>query len=339
VRGGDRWVTARARDPGDFREKGGTLLHRTTGPALGTPGTPMLELQAWNAKSLGGPAAHLNGTWWTRSITVQLEAEFEADPATAQNYRNCMQSERDRLKRELTPHRLGSVVGANVGDLDRHILMELINQHFVQRMPEADTGFLIREFRNYFDWNEAIIDQLPGWMSSGLREQHERLLERLRAMLPGVDAEQLLPARLASAGAQVVLPVRPGSEESVFQLMTLGRWNGEAVVDAFRTMREAQFGAAGTATPPAFDQHMAPAEPTVTRNPAPGDWVAGWEKPQRKFQVLGQWSDSLPQDGVHIEPVLGDAVALDEWRAAELRAAQPQAATAPPPPTAPGNLP
>lgn len=318
-----------------FLEKGGKLLHSTTGPLPLTPGNPTLNLQAWNAKSLGGPSLNAEGTWWTRSIQVEVTAHFVPDPASTQGYRDCNQRERERLRRELTPERIAAVVKARIGDLDNQVLMELINQQFVPRMPQADQRYLVREFRNYFEWNEAIIDQLPAWMTGALREQHERVAMRMERMLPGLDAEQILPARLASAGVQIVLPIRPGAERSVFNLMTLGQWDGGPIVQSFEAMRDAQFGNAGTTPAPTSAQQMAPGEPAVTRNPAPADWVADWEQHERKFQILSQWSDSLPQDGVHIEPVLGDAVALDEWRAMEIRALQPAAKPEPAPDATP----
>jgi hypothetical protein len=318
-----------------FFEMGGKLLPSTTGPLPLTPGNQTFSLQAWNAKSLGGPLTPIEGVWWTRSIEVEVTAHFVPDPASTQTYRDCNQRERERLRRELTPERIAAVVRASTGDLDSHVLMELINQHFLSRMPNADQGYLVREFRNLFEWNEAIIDQLPAWMTGALREQHERVAKRIERMLPGLDAEDILPVRLACAGVQIVLPIRPGAERSVFNLMTLGQWDGGSIVQSFEAMRDAQFGKAGTAASPTFAEQMAPGEPTVTRNPAPADWVADWEQHERKFQILAQWSDSLPHDGVHIEPVLGDAVAIDEWRAMEIRALHPGGPSEPGSPSTP----
>lgn len=106
-------------------------------------------------------------------------------------------------------------------------------------------------------------------------------------------------------------------ENTIFEFLTSGRWDGGALVTSLRASRETNFGEVPY-TMPSFEDILAPNGNTVTGMGAQ-NWSNDWEKPRRKFKVLGEWGEFAPTDGVYMEPSLGECNGVDGLRVAELQ--------------------
>lgn len=195
--------------PEDYAAFGGRYFLNEHGPAPLVPGAHTAGIQAWAAKGFGGPLTP--GAWWTSRLEFEYDVQYVTDPAVDQQYRTCIDSERRRLRQNLSPDHVAEVVAANLGSLRDHIFLRLIQKYFLPLLPTSQSAqgeFLVREFRHYFDWNEAVVEQIPGWMDGSDRDAFDRLTARIRALVPSLDPTRILPAELDTSAVQVYLPVR-----------------------------------------------------------------------------------------------------------------------------------
>ena len=118
---------------------------------------------------------------------------------------------------------------------------------------------------------------------------------------------------LAAPYAIVYLPLKPGREEDA--LLHLLRENSyeELIglcVDKFRNFRDDTF--------PDVERQLSDAD--LIHSPSPDfgtrlgkdSWENGWEERTHSFFILDEWSETMPTDGVHVEPVLGSCMGTSE---------------------------
>jgi hypothetical protein len=116
------------------------------------------------------------------------------------------------------------------------------------------------------------------------------------------------------------LPIKASMEKQAIRFLTqlkgdlLNRLFG--CVDDFLTWRQENLGALGPARP-SYTEVMSPVSAVGTPAGA-ADWVHDWERPQRRFTVLDEWSELLPTDGVHVEPALSACGSADALRTSAL---------------------
>jgi hypothetical protein len=178
------------------------------------------------------------------------------------------------------------------------------------------TGFSPERLREIFDFDYVTLSNHPYWTTTHGRGEHARLLARLLQLPAAVPVEQILTDELVAAGSTVLLPIRHGVEEEALALLPEAAGYASEEAAKFTTFRSDKYGSTATGSQ-TFEDPSGPTQPTATLR-AESTWWTGWEKPQRKFDILGQWSETVPTDGVHIETHLSESVAVDERSRARL---------------------
>lgn len=264
---------------------------------------------------------HAPGVWWTTKVEITVKVHFKPIEGIDQKYDDCLTIEEERLYKALTPELVTAVIQNVTGQTTEHLYMRLIETYFLSLF--AYTGsqvddFLIRDFRNYFDWNEAIIQELPSWMQGKIAARFERLLERIQELIPGFDARSVFPEGFDMSGVEVFLPLRPGMERNVFEFLNAGEgWNGDAYISTFESFHKKHFGSVASSLP-TYKNVLAP-EPDRATTLGATIWQGDWEKPRRRFEVLDEWADYMPTDGVFIESMLGQTDSSEALQAEALR--------------------
>lgn len=302
-----------------YYEFGGSIETGVTGPAeMNVPATREFWIKAWNAKSfLGGPG--IPKTWWTRRLRFAVRLHFVPNPESDIAYQQCIESERLRLLQELSAERLDAMIASALAPMNEHIYRKVIQSTFMEHfssLGDSLADFLIKEFRHYFDWNEAVIQTMPSWLTGQEDSYYQYIRTKLSNVLPGYDPGRVLPRHLFASGVQVILPVRPGSEEEVLTLLTDDTVAVDAFVEEFCAYRRAHYGDIDRPLPDYADI-LAPRCDVATPDCA-DEWDNDWEKPRRKFDVLGAWAEYTPTDGVHLEPRLSVCASGDEARLTEI---------------------
>ena len=122
---------------------------------------------------------------------------------------------------------------------------------------------------------------------------------------------------LVASRAIVFLPVREGQEEAALALLKEASEHVEEIADEFVTFRESRFAPMPNLSLPTAGMITDPA-PTLATTATNTTWENDWEKPQQSFEVLGQWSEVVPTDGVHVETHLSHTSVADEQTRAKL---------------------
>lgn len=191
-------------------------------------------------------------------------------------------------------------------------LVRALYPHAEEGLPDA---YLVSAFRHLFDWNEAIVQPLEPWLSPVGESFYDEVLRTIERLAPGLDARRLLTPGLGATLAEIVLPMKGGHEAEVLERLAsaFGQPGFDAVrfVSAFDAFRERRYG--HFERPPATqDDWDGPGATRATPVNAP-DWQNTWETPCRRREILQEWSDTTPTDGVHVVAVAGHCPgALDE---------------------------
>jgi hypothetical protein len=128
---------------------------------------------------------------------------------------------------------------------------------------------------------------------------------------------RILTDSLVASRGIVFMPINEGQETEALNLLKEARDARNAVAAEFVAFRDARFGPISGLTLPTIDELTAPVPAVATTASAP-DWLNDWERPQRTFEVLGQWSEMIPTDGVHVETHLSNTIVADEEARARL---------------------
>lgn len=260
------------------------------------------------------------GSWWTTSLKFKTKFYFVPKKESSENYHLCVDSERQRLKDNLTPELLNSILLVDSESIKNNILLQIIKKYFsfgILNNKRNTNSFLVKEFRNYFSWNEVVIQQFPHWMSGQESSQLTLLVKRINKLLPGYNAKTKLPDILSARSIQLILPINHGFENFVFSLLTNKEWDSNNFVSTFKNFHEINFGSIAYPLP-SYTDILSPEKMPSTEIGAQ-DWENNWEKPRSKYVVLDEWSEYTPTDGTHIEPVLSSCSSADELREEEVR--------------------
>jgi hypothetical protein len=124
---------------------------------------------------------------------------------------------------------------------------------------------------------------------------------------------------LVASYAKIYLPIVPGSEFEALALLTskesLARIR--PCVEEFLTWRQDQFRESSLPLP-TWEQILA-IGPELATSAGASVWSNNWEEPRRRFIVLDEWAETVPTDGVHVEPALSQCGTADEARLEALR--------------------
>jgi hypothetical protein len=296
-----------------FRQLGGVWSFAGNGdiPAVGSSG---FQRHVINVRwSIAVPVVQVRGRFsWT----------YAPDSAAIENARACIEAAEAEIRRSFSMDRLLAVVEeidrGRTDLLFKRLIEQLLPGFYLQGV-DPPTG-LLDVVRGLFDWNEAYVEYLPWWMTTGGRTRREALRQRLLKLPGDVRSDWVIDDRLIASTARVVLPIKASMEKQAIRFLTqlkgdlLNRLFG--CVDDFLTWRQENLGALGPARP-SYTEVMSPASAVGTPAGA-ADWVHDWERPQRRFIVLDEWSELLPTDGVHVEPALSACGSADALRTSAL---------------------
>jgi hypothetical protein len=268
----------------------------------------------------------INVRWSHPMAIVQVRGRFNwtyaPDSAAVENARACIEAAEAAIRRSFSMDRLLAVVEEiDQGRTDllfKRLFEQLLSGFYLQGV-DPPTG-LLEIVRGLFDWNEAHVEYLPWWMTAGGRTRREALRQRLLKLPGDVRSDWVIHDRLIASAARVVLPIKANMEKQAIRLLT--QLEGGLLnrlfrcVDDFSAWRQENLGALGPARPN-YAEVMSPA-PAVSTPTGATDWAHRWERPQRRFIVLDEWSELLPTDGVHVEPALSACGSADALRTSAL---------------------
>lgn len=174
----------------------------------------------------------------------------------------------------------------------------------------------LAQFGRYFDLDKSIIETVPFWANRSASDIHLELKLLLERLPRPVSSEAVLTPEVTGALAFVYLPIRHGMESAALGLLKeISNTRRAALVDDFRNLRESRFGLARPAT------GGAPVDTPVNPAGTPAGattWANSWETSMRKHEVLAEWSDLTPTDGLHLETQLSATTGADEHATARL---------------------
>lgn len=283
---------------------------------LDPPGKPGYEIH------VEAPLSIVPFAWVTKKVVVEVEATWMPEPTTASAFTACMQDEQTRLRDSFSVESVAALAERVRSLARKQVYGRLIDEYLLatdplqtQASPEQ-----MDKIRSLFDWNEAVVEYLPWWLTPYSREKYEQVREALRKLPGDFAVDELIADELVSARARVYLPLKPGAEREALEVIGLNNIVTDTLVDQFETFRDTHFGVLDRPLP-SYEAISSP-RPMHGTPQGSGDWDEHWEKPPRKFQVLADWSDLLPTDGIHCEPSLSACTATDEVRTADLRRRQ-----------------
>lgn len=305
-------------DPARFVEYGGYWWFPDPAqiPVIGSQGAQshsirVLMPEAW------GPG------WYTLKVQGRFTWHCAPSDAINEEVRKCIEAEKKKIRDSFSEERLLRIldeVKVASRDLMYKRLFEdvIFPGYYAQGIdPPSD---LLERARNYFDWNEATVQYLPWWMTSSGRQRREVLRRRLLSLPGDVRSDLIIDDSLIASDARIYLPIKPGHEKEAIRLLARLEESQYASIDQsvddFSAWHEQNFGPVSF-TRPTYEQVLDADSPLGTPE-GEDDWENDWEKPRRKFIVMDEWSELLPTDGVHVEPMLSSCGSADAFRTTAL---------------------
>ena len=313
--GGGNVYTA---DPTQFLQYGGRWgFTDSSMPQVGLGGAvastiEVLMPEAW------GPG------WWTVSVTAQMTLSYVPTEAITNQAQACLDAEKKRIRESFSAERVSQILDEVIASRLELVLQRLFQTVLLRDYYAFGTNppcQLLERVRNFFDWNEAVVEYLPWWMTPAGQDRRERLRQLLLSLPGDTRSDILIADTLVASAARIYLPIRPGQEQdAVAFLLHLQSLQGHplaACIDDFISWREQNLGPVAHPLP-TYDQvlDIGPARATPAGESA---WEFDWERARREFLVLDEWSEYLPTDGVHVEPGLSSCGSVDEFRSGALR--------------------
>ena len=198
-------------------------------------------------------------------------------------------------------------------DYEGSVVAQAVRTH-IERSGQYPISYL----RQIFEFEEAVVESVPYWCTQAGQTHYAHLRARLESLPVPVNVDSLLTRTFTDAEAIVYLPVQPGLERAALDALRTRIKESEKtrLVSEINDFRQQHFSAVA---PPAsgYDAVLGPAPPSGTLA-GQRAWESTWEGPRAKFDVLAEWQELVPTDGVHIETVLSDSDATDEAALFEL---------------------
>lgn len=245
------------------------------------------------------------------TIDLNIISEWAPPSAATETY----QQQRDEVRRDvadrLSEERVLEYRDIAVADYQGQVVARAMEDQLSAGLVSGGPTPL--DFNAWFAVEDAYIESAPYWATAQGRDVYATLRSRLSKLDLGLPLSAILAPELTSAQAVLYLPIRQGAEEKALALLDeVSPAAATEVVDEFRAYHRAEFGAtAAAAQLPSAEQV---ASPTAVVGTTLGEaaWRAPWEQSQRNFQVLAQWAEYLPTDGVDAQTVLSPTSKADE---------------------------
>jgi hypothetical protein len=170
-----------------------------------------------------------------------------------------------------------------------------------------------QSFHGWFAIEDAYVQNAPHWATTDGQSRYGILRSRLHGLNLGIPLSDVLVPELTASQAVLYLPIRPAAVEQALALLgDYSEGNIEDIVSDFRAFRQANFGASAPASSLPGHEDIASPHPVTATPLGDAEWATAWEPMQRKFQVLAQWADYVPTDGVDAQTVLSVTSKADE---------------------------
>ncbi|OAI11904.1 hypothetical protein A1507_19550 [Methylomonas koyamae] len=239
-------------------------------------------------------------------IRFRIETKWRPSDATHAEYFAKVHAEELRLAAEFDPRQVFQLHEIAVASYPSTLLNRALFEGLQLSGGQANPVVC-----SIFDLDGVFIENSPYWTSPSGRENYDSIAVRLQRLPAQFPLHELLTDDLVASHAIVYVPIKAGMEEAALAMLKEAASEASTIAADFRRFREGAFGPLADPAIPNVEAHLGPNPVPVTPAGAP-DWEQPWEKPQRKFRILGQWSDLVPTDGVHVESHLSATVVTDE---------------------------
>jgi hypothetical protein len=255
--------------------------------------------------------------WIGETVTIRVTAQWMREPAAASDWWACVEGEQRRLMEALTIDRIDAIAN-RVKRSSRDLALKKVVHSALPYLNNVWVSASRDQLRNIFDWNEVVIEYLPWWLTELGAGNYEQLRAGLYNLPIDLDVNAYLEDYLISSRARIYLPISPGYEQMAIALMT-GPVSQpfQTLIAEFNQFRQSRYGRIDHPLPD-FESVSSPLNTIATGHNA-ADWDNSFEKPQRKFEVLAQWAELFPTDGVHGEISFSSGTGTDEVRTEQVR--------------------
>jgi len=247
--------------------------------------------------------------WWTSQMLVT--ATFYTGIAQAPAAQDQQSSPAGS---DLVTEVVQAAIGKAPDAINRQIITEVLLANYFQAGVSPPLPLLDRVDLD-FDWSEKSVEYRPWWITQGAINGRDALRNRFLAVPGMVNVDGFLYPELVGSYARVHLPIKPGCERDAIRLLTarsdLSQDMERQVVELEKD-RSLNFASKPRQLDDA-DHVMGPAD-SVGTTAGSSTWANSWETPERSFLVLNEWAETVPTDGIHVEPVLSSGCAGDEAR-------------------------
>jgi hypothetical protein len=239
-------------------------------------------------------------------VRFRVETAWGPSDQTLADYLTRVEDERIRLSKEFDASMVKDLYDVAEADYPKTVVDRALAETLTY-----PPDFQYRLVQEIFDLPGVVIDNVPYWATPQTRAAHDELLLRLQRLPVQLPLETLLSDCLTAAQAIVYLPIRRGMEEQALELLPESAGKAAAIAESFHTFWKDHYGPLAEFVAPDVASHMAPTPVLATKADAQ-QWTNKWEDPQNRFEILGQWSELVPTDGVHVESHLSSTVVTDE---------------------------
>ncbi len=249
-------------------------------------------------------------------VELQLEITSEWAPPSSEleSFQQQREDLRTRIANELTAEKVLRLSEIAKADYLGEVVSRAMREHLgAGSLSILENMANPHDFQAWFAIEDAYFESAPYWATWEGNHRYALLRERVSRLNLGLPLSQVLIPELTASQAVLYLPIRLGAEEDALSL--LGKYwpaQVDAMVKEFREYREQAFGPTAHASElPDWDAVSSP-EPVEATPLGEPEWRTPWEPAQRKFQVLAQWADLVPTDGVDAQTVLSTTSKADE---------------------------
>ncbi len=307
-------------DFGGFKEDGGKLGFSKV-PPVGAEGRVEMTVSVtypepgilWNGTDVAEVdyEIELGGTLTSQVTADQraLREKWEAE-------------ERERIRQTFSAERLQALVSRDryLGHLKGQAAERVFFPADFQAGTEPQSAN-VADANDIVLWDRFHVELFPWWLTPKGHE-YRATLEAYAHLLPAEFVRDVrLWELLASPFAVVYLPLRPGREkDALAHLLRDANYAADIAdcVSGFRSFHNSTFPPA-TPTQRDADDELSP-EAAFGTPVGTADWEHEWERPRGRVILLDEWPETLPTDGVHIEPVVGACAGTSAMRHAQLLA-------------------
>ncbi len=287
-----------------FRRNGGTI-------DWDVKPDPTRDKTAWAwtinmPRNFDGPQLGDNRTTEVNKITFNVECRWRLNSAGMSDYLTKVENERLRLSADFNAQMIYDLHALASSDYPSAVVDLAMSQNL--RSYRHEDLFLVKEL---FEMEGITIDNVPYWADPTMKRQYELLAARLERLPVSIEQHRVLTDQVLASQAVVYVPIRKGKEREALDMLKEARPFAEMIAQDVEQFRDARYGRLKNFVAPGLDVHMGP-RPVTGTPPGSADWVNDWERPQNKFDILGQWAELIPTDGVHVETQLSTTTVTDE---------------------------